>query len=363
MAFAIWLRALSARFRSNLSSSNGLFLDENRLRFELARERMRVDRNGSPLAILTIDLPQERSAAADFESLGRLLLRRLRITDTVGYLDDGRVGVLLPDTSKAGAWKVASDICNCYPVGHDRPNCDVLVYPEEPSTRRDLPTHHPTNQDDEPTESKPISVDALLAQPTPAWKRAIDIAGAIIGLTLSLPLLVAAAVAIKLTSRGPVFYTQLREGRGGRHFQIYKLRTMRLDADLHQPALREFSEQDGPAFKMRDDPRTTWVGRWLRALSADEIPQFLNVLRGDMSLVGPRPLPIGESLQCKPWQRQRLSVLPGMTCIWQVAGRNTVTFDHWMRMDLQYVRRRSFLYDLSLLASTVPSLVISRGPR
>jgi lipopolysaccharide/colanic/teichoic acid biosynthesis glycosyltransferase len=360
MAFAIWLRALSARIWSNPSSaSNALFLDESHFRFELARERMRVDRNGSTLAILTIELPPERSSRADFESLGRVLLRRLRITDTIGYLADGRIGALLPDTSKAGAWKVASDICNCYPVGHDRPNCEVLIYPEEPATRRDS---HP-REDDEPKETKSLTVDLMLAQPTPNWKRAIDITGAIIGLVLSLPLLVVAAIAIKLTSRGPVFYTQLREGRGGRHFHIVKLRTMRLDAELHKSALREFSEQDGPAFKMRDDPRTTRVGRWLRAISADEIPQFLNVLRGDMSLVGPRPLPIGESLQCKPWQRQRLSVLPGMTCIWQVAGRNTVTFDHWMRMDLEYVRRRSFLYDLSLLASTVPSLVISRGPR
>jgi lipopolysaccharide/colanic/teichoic acid biosynthesis glycosyltransferase len=362
MAFAIWLRALSARIWSNPRCDTGLFLDENRFRFELARERMRTDRNGSPLAILTIELSPERSTPADFDMLGRLLLRRLRITDTVGFLADGSVGVLLPDTSKAGGWKVASDICNVYPVGHDRPNCDVLVYPEEPSTRRDLPTHT-THEDNEPTESKPMSVDSMLAQPNPLWKRSIDVAGAIVGLLLSLPLLIFAAIAIKLTSRGPVFYSQLREGLGGRHFHIRKLRTMRLDADLHKPALLEFSEQDGPAFKMSDDPRTTWVGRWLRMISADEIPQFWNVLLGDMSLVGPRPLPIGESLQCLPWQRQRLSVLPGMTCIWQVAGRNTVTFDHWMRMDLQYVRRRSFLYDLSLLASTVPSLVISRGPR
>jgi lipopolysaccharide/colanic/teichoic acid biosynthesis glycosyltransferase len=359
MAFAIWPRVTSARKTSDLSRDNGFFLDEDRFRFELARERMRVDRNASKLAILTIGLPADRSTRADFIALGRLLLHRLRITDTAGLVADGRVGVLLPDTTKSGAWKVASDICNCYPVGHDRPDCEVLMYPDEPTSRREGPTRH----DNEPKDSKSETVESLLAQPTPKLKRGIDIVGALIGLLLGLPFLALAAIAIKLTSRGPVFYTQLREGIGGRHFRILKLRTMRIDADLHQPSLREFSEQDGPAFKMRDDPRTTWVGRWLRALSADEIPQFWNVLRGDMSLVGPRPLPIGESMQCKPWQRRRLSVLPGMTCIWQVAGRNTVTFEHWMRMDLQYVRRRSFLYDLSLLASTVPSLAINRGPR
>jgi lipopolysaccharide/colanic/teichoic acid biosynthesis glycosyltransferase len=138
---------------------------------------------------------------------------------------------------------------------------------------------------------------------------------------------------------------------------------MRMGADQDQSALREYSVQDGPAFKMANDPRTTWVGRVLRATSLDELPQFFNVLRGDMSLVGPRPLPIHESIQCTPWQRRRLSVVPGMTCIWQVSGRSRVSFEEWMRMDLEYVRRRSLLCDMSLLLSTAPSVVVSRGPR
>jgi lipopolysaccharide/colanic/teichoic acid biosynthesis glycosyltransferase len=132
---------------------------------------------------------------------------------------------------------------------------------------------------------------------------------------------------------------------------------------MHQSALLHHSEQDGPAFKMRDDPRTTWIGRWLRRTSLDELPQFWNVLCGEMSLVGPRPLPTLESLECLPWQRQRLWVVPGMTCIWQVRGRNTVTFDQWMRMDLQYSRRRSLLRDLQLIIATAPSIVLKRGPR
>jgi lipopolysaccharide/colanic/teichoic acid biosynthesis glycosyltransferase len=170
-------------------------------------------------------------------------------------------------------------------------------------------------------------------------------------------------VAIKLTSQGPVLYSQEREGLGGRKFRLYKLRTMRIDADKLQAALRSYSEQDGPAFKMRDDPRATWIGRWLRATSMDELPQLWNVLRGEMSLVGPRPLPTSESVQCLPWQRRRLSVVPGMTCIWQIWGRNTVAFDEWMRMDLEYVHHRSLLCDLKLLAITTPALLLSRGPR
>lgn len=360
MAFAIWMRALSATIWPNGNGGNGLFLGEKCFRFELARERMRVDRNRSPLAILTIELPANREEPADFDFLGRVLVRRLRITDTIGFLAERQVGVLLPDTSEAGAWKVASDICSVYPVGHDRPNCEVFVYPEDPTSRRD---RAPEVEQEPVDENVSASIETLLAQPSPTWKRAIDIMGAMVGLVLSLPLMFVAGVAIKLSSRGPIFYSQLREGFGGRRFRIYKLRTMQLGADENQSALREHSVQDGPAFKMENDPRTTSIGRWLRATSLDELPQFWNVLRGEMSLVGPRPLPVHESLQCAPWQRQRLSVVPGMTCIWQVTGRSRVSFDEWMRMDLQYVRRRSLLCDMSLLVSTAPSVVVSRGPR
>jgi lipopolysaccharide/colanic/teichoic acid biosynthesis glycosyltransferase len=207
------------------------------------------------------------------------------------------------------------------------------------------------------------TIESLLTHRTPTWKRAIDVLGAMVGLTLALPLLAAAGIAIKLSSRGPIFYSQLREGLGGRRFRIYKLRTMYQGAHEKQSELRELSVQDGPAFKLDNDPRTTWIGRWLRATSLDELPQFWNVLRGDMSLVGPRPLPVHESLQCAPWQRRRLSVVPGMTCIWQVTGRSRVSFDEWMRMDLQYVGRRSPLCDMGLLLATPPSVLVSRGPR
>jgi lipopolysaccharide/colanic/teichoic acid biosynthesis glycosyltransferase len=144
---------------------------------------------------------------------------------------------------------------------------------------------------------------------------------------------------------------------------MHKLRTMHVNAEQRQQELRQYSEQDGPAFKMTDDPRTTWFGQWLRLFSLDEVPQLWNVMRGEMSLVGPRPLPTPESLACEAWQRQRLLVAPGMTCFWQVSGRNSVTFKEWMRMDLRYLRRRSLLCDARLLLSTGPSLFLHQGPR
>jgi len=362
MILATWLRQLPSRIRvwSNADRGNGVFLDERRFRFEVARERMRTDRNGSPLAILMIELPASRATAGDLEFLGRVLSERLRITDTAGVLSARCVRVLLADTNKSGVWKVASDVCDVYPPGHDRPDCDVFVYPEDGNGVFDETAELQEVPD---ATSAREEVKSLFVNCTPASKRALDIVGAIVGLSVTSPLLLAIAAAVRATSRGPALYTQEREGLGGRRFHIVKFRTMRLDADRQQATLRPFSEQDGPAFKMSRDPRTTRVGRWLRRTSLDELPQLWNVLRGDMSLVGPRPLPTCESLQCEPWQRRRLAVSPGLTCIWQVWGRNIVPFEEWMRMDLQYVRRRSLGFDLRLLVKTPPAIVLKRGPR
>jgi lipopolysaccharide/colanic/teichoic acid biosynthesis glycosyltransferase len=359
MALAPWIRKFEKKIWSKKYAQN-LILDEKTFHFELARERTRVDRNGSPLAILIIELPEDRATPRDLDFLGRVLLRRVRMTDTIGFLSGRRMGVLLPDTSKSGAWKVASDVCSVYPLGHDRPNCDVLVYPEDEFRRRD---GLPESEEEAEEKEVQLGVESLLTHPMPAWKRGIDVAGAIVGLCLAAPLMFLFGLLIKLTSPGPALYSQEREGLGGRRFRIYKLRTMRVGADERQAALREFSTQDGPAFKMLDDPRTIWIGRWLRRTSLDELPQLWNVLKGDMSLVGPLPLPTAESLQCDRWHRQRLSVTPGITCIWQCWGRSTVSFEQWMRMDLQYIRRRSLGYDLKLLLSTAPSVVLAPGPR
>jgi lipopolysaccharide/colanic/teichoic acid biosynthesis glycosyltransferase len=142
---------------------------------------------------------------------------------------------------------------------------------------------------------------------------------------------------------------------------MYKLRTMHTGAEARKRELLAANEQDGPAFKMKNDPRVTPLGRFLRRTSIDELPQLWNVLIGDMSLVGPRPLPCDESSACTPWQRNRLDVTPGLTCIWQVKGRSRVSFDDWVRMDMQYLQRAGLLFDLKLLVQTVYVVLLRKG--
>lgn len=204
----------------------------------------------------------------------------------------------------------------------------------------------------------------LTGEPAPlrrGIKRIFDFAAALIGITLLSPVLVAIAVAIKLTDRGPVLFRQTRVGMNGRPFACLKFRSMCMNAGEKLAALQAQNEEDGPTFKMKDDPRITTIGKLLRKYSLDELPQLFNVLRGDMSLVGPRPPIPSEVEQYDWWQRRRLSVRPGITCIWQVWGRNQVPFERWMEMDLQYIDNWSLMMDAKLLARTVGTVVKGTG--
>ncbi len=193
-------------------------------------------------------------------------------------------------------------------------------------------------------------------------KRAMDITVSLVALLIAAPLFILpSAILIRLTSPGPVVFRQKRVGRNGRLFTLYKLRTMRADAEALKESLQARNEVDGPAFKIRNDPRITGVGRILRKLSIDELPQLWNVLRGDMSLVGPRPPLPAEVAKYERWQRRRLSMRPGITCIWQVSGRSGVAFHRWMEMDLEYIDNWSLGLDLKILLKTIPSVFMARG--
>jgi exopolysaccharide biosynthesis polyprenyl glycosylphosphotransferase len=192
-------------------------------------------------------------------------------------------------------------------------------------------------------------------------KRLMDIVGSLVGLVLASPVLIATMIAIKLSSPGPIFFKQVRAGRHGRKFTMYKFRSMVVDAEALRAKLEHLNEMGGPVFKIKRDPRITGIGRLIRATSVDELPQLFNVLIGDMSLVGPRPPLPSEVGQYEPWQRRRLSVKPGLTGLWQVSGRNQVDFEQWMALDLEYIDNWSLWLDVVILVKTVPAVVRGSG--
>jgi lipopolysaccharide/colanic/teichoic acid biosynthesis glycosyltransferase len=277
-------------------------------------------------------------------------------------LNDRKFGIILPDTLAAGAWKLADDLRSALDERKLAARFEVYVYP---STNAGDSAAIESAEDSEVQESPRAPsaqpLETLFVQKLPAGKRLLDIAHATLGLVVAAPVMFAAAVAVKLTSPGPIFYAQQRDGLGGRKFWIYKFRTMVVNADAIKAELLALSEQDGPAFKIKNDPRVTSIGRLLRRTCIDELPQLWNVLKGDMSLVGPRPMCSKEAQHCNRWERRRLDVTPGLTCIWQVYGGTKVTFTEWMRMDLRYIRTRSFWSDLRLMFLTVPAVIHRDG--
>jgi exopolysaccharide biosynthesis polyprenyl glycosylphosphotransferase len=183
-------------------------------------------------------------------------------------------------------------------------------------------------------------------------KRIIDIGGSIFGITLLSPILIIIAIAIKLESKGPIIFGQERVGQFGKVFKMYKFRSMVQNAEELLDKLKDKNEMSGPMFKMKDDPRITKIGRFIRKTSIDELPQLFNVLKGEMSLVGPRPNLLKEVADYTDFQKQKLLAKPGLTCYWQVMGRNSIDFEDWMKLDVKYIEERSTLVDIKLIFKT-----------
>jgi lipopolysaccharide/colanic/teichoic acid biosynthesis glycosyltransferase len=328
----------------------------------LHREKRRTDRSHSALSLVLLDIDSSQAGAIDvaLEKLDDCV----RETDYTAPIDDGRVAVLLPDTGEAGLQTFLAKLAQARVehvlsvVGATYPDAsfDKLV-----ASRLSAPTVRHAADEPPPTHRKP-------GYPL---KRTFDIIGALVALVVLSPLMLGVALAIKLTSPGPVIFRQARIGLGGVPFTFYKFRSMRTDNDDREH--REYvarlidgklqAPTDGQ-FKMKADPRVTGIGRLIRKTSIDELPQFYNVLIGDMSLVGPRPPVPYEAERYKGWHRRRVFELkPGLTGIWQVEGRSRVSFDEMVRMDLRYLRRCSLGFDLALLARTAVVVVGCKGAR
>lgn len=404
---------------STLGNRRALLLSPRQFEREVARERVRSTRRKIPFCVLRVELLSAKSADEPSKEVGGtfnipraqgnlknvplrkqarkvvdLLHHNLRMTDEKGILSSSRYGALLVDTPEMGGRAVLDRLTTLMSLENLNVELSLQVHDpdgfgdqdNENSVTADGPRERRRDDSDDDTwvrkpiqlfnesgesatshssESRVTIADDELTHRA-SWnsrfmKRSIDIIGAGTGLLLTSPLILGAMVAIKLTDGGPVFFCQTREGRYGRPFTIYKLRSMVVDAEKSQAALRSSSHRDGPAFKITHDPRVTRVGRLLRATCIDELPQLINVVTGDMSLVGPRPLPWHESRACERWHRRRLDVRPGLTCIWQVNKAKAETFDDWMRMDLRYIDRVGLMQDLQLIAKTMVVPVMGRG--
>ncbi len=218
----------------------------------------------------------------------------------------------------------------------------------------------------QPAEFQGIPLVSLHSAPALGWrtefKRLLDLLIAAVVLVFLLPLFVLIAIVIKLDSRGPVLFVQQRMGFNKRRFRMFKFRTMQIDAEARLKEIEHLNEKKGPIFKIRHDPRITRVGCWLRKASLDELPQLINVLLGDMSIVGPRPLSIRDALLLEEaWQKRRFSVKPGLTCLWQVSGRSNLSFEEWMQLDLEYIDKWSLVLDCRILLRTIPAILFAKG--
>jgi exopolysaccharide biosynthesis polyprenyl glycosylphosphotransferase len=215
-------------------------------------------------------------------------------------------------------------------------------------------------------EFEDTSVITLCVNPAETWqyltKRILDFSLSLVSIIILAPLFFFTALLIKLTSPGPVFFIQERVGLNNRRFRLYKFRTMVADAEQRQVEIEHLNEMSGPVFKIRDDPRITRVGTLLRKTSIDELPQLINVLKGDMSLVGPRPLSVRDYNNFdQDWRRRRFSVHPGITCLWQVNGRSSIPFEKWMELDMEYIDHWSLGLDFKILAKTIPAVLKGAG--
>jgi len=345
-------------------------------------ERARTDRTDDDFSIVIFF---EENLPGDANKIRILLLenlvRRVRLCDSVGWLNR-RIAIVLPETSKAAAETLAGQVVEALCGSRVKEAYRVCTYPfdwfpYDKGCYRHTQQHGNVLERDENIRMQ-SPVDKLrggqagrlresesfkrdyIPHRLPRWKRSVDLIGAVLGLTFLFPLMVTVAAMIKVVSTGPVFFRQERIGFRGSRFVCWKFRTMHVDADpeAHARYVSKLMKTGAPMTKMdsQDDPRIIPLGKWIRQTGIDELPQLVNVLRGEMSLVGPRPCLSNEAGEYSLWHKRRFDTLPGLTGLWQVEGKNQTTFEEMLRMDITYTRRMSFLLDVQIVAKTLPAI-------
>ena len=352
----------------------------------LHRERDRADRTGEEFSMAVFEVGNGRRKTQTARNLVPILTHRIRSTDAIGWLADGRIGAILPHTPPECAWKFVAHVREAY-NGNPPPTCVVYAYPsswfpgddvtppQDPRSLRKPPVPGKTGDSgmlfsrvDAANRARPIEeLQSNVLFRIPLWKRAIDIVGSLVAILLLSPLLLLVALFIKIVSPGPVLFRQKRVGYLGRVFTMWKFRTMHVNAEtsLHRNYLRELIHNEKVMTKLDHgrDPRIIPFGNILRATGIDELPQLINVLLGDMSLVGPRPCLPYEAYEFRSWQMRRFDAVPGLTGLWQVSGKNRTTFKEMMRLDIGYSRKRAFLLDVMIVLKTIPAIVVQVADR
>jgi lipopolysaccharide/colanic/teichoic acid biosynthesis glycosyltransferase len=394
-----WLCKSTKYLRANTFS---IIQSKDSFRASVIRERQRVDRNQHLFSLLLFTVGKQNSNGVIAQQLAHLLAERIRSTDEAGWFDNKHIGVILPYTCTDGAYKLADEICKAFDPEVTVPEYAVHTYPSNRSSDRNrgpdqheiidlprrqtaitsqsssLPAKHSKDSNSIPSTSPfmsdligacqavPKSIEPFFFQPLPIWKRIVDVIGSLFGLIVLSPVLLLVALIIKVNYGGQVIFKQQRVGYSGRIFTMWKFRTMKTCAEcsLHQQYMSSLihdanDENSVKAMtKLDDDLPVTGFGRILRATSFDEIPQLINVLCGDMTLIGPRPPITYEVEHYLPWYCERFGAVPGMTGLWQVSGKNKLTFLEMIRLDIRYARNLSILSDIAIFLKT--PLVIAR---
>ena len=347
----------------------------------LNRERDRTDRTGQEFSLVVFETGSGSRRSAAVRNFVAILAQRIHSTDDIGWLEDGRIAAALPHTLPDGAWKFVENVRRALGENGSATDCTVYAYPsrwitrtggesaqggpsDKPSpSQQGIPSpkmNHSSIESGGPAQPLGVLGPHFL-QPIPFWKRVIDVVGSLVAMILLSPVALLVALFIKIASPGPLIFRQERVGYLGRRFTLWKFRTMHVNADtaVHQKHLQELMASGKEMTKLDNgkDHRIIPFGSIFRATGIDELPQLVNVLLGEMSLVGPRPCLPYEADGFLPWQMRRFDAVPGLTGLWQVSGKNRTTFREMMALDVRYARKPALPLDVKIFLKTVPAIV------
>ncbi len=343
----------------------------------MERERTRAERTDREFSTVIFEVAKSKNFGTLIRYLSYILSQRVRCYDGIGWIDKHRLGVILPDTSSEGARKLADDVCKAIIPKSIHPQYSIYTYPSHwingnngnngdnadnggtPRGRDNDSSQHPKAKNAKDSESFLKEMNSLLSNQMPLWKRVMDIFIGIFVFVILSPVLLLIAIYIKIVSPGPVFFGQERVGYMGDAFTCWKFRTMKVNASIseHKHYFTDLMNNGSPMKKLdSDDPRIIPFGKFMRKTGLDELPQLINVIRGEMSLIGPRPCIPYEALRYQNWQHKRFDAVPGLTGLWQVNGKNRTTFNEMMRFDIKYARKKSIWLDLKIILKTIPAI-------